>query len=279
MDWRLTILCENTVSRPGLLGEHGFSAYIELPSGNILFDTGQGFGLIQNALRLEKSLPDVSQVVLSHGHYDHTGGLLSFLAAHGPCDVVAHPDVLAERFSWLPSGSGEKPLSIGMPWPEAYITTRGARFQWCTTFTEIAENVFVTGEVPRCTPFELGDPKMKVLKNGQWVIDPFLDDCSLVLKTRAGLVIVLGCAHSGLINILEYVTSRLGQSRIRAIVGGTHLGFLSNAQLHETILSVRKYDVELLAVSHCTGQRPVTHLASEFGERFAFGNVGFTLSA
>ena len=277
MDWRLTVLCENTVPRPGLLGEHGFSSYVELPSGNILFDTGQGAGLIPNALRLDKNLHAISQVVLSHGHNDHTGGLLSFLDAHGPCDIIAHPDVLSERFWWLPYGSEEKPLSIGMPWHEAYLTTRGARFRWCTTFTEIAENVFVTGEVPRRCPFEAGDPKMKVLKNGEWVPDPFLDDYSLVLKTPDGLVIVLGCAHAGLINILEYATATTGQDRIRAIVGGTHLGFSSEDQLRDTIRAIRKYDIELLAVSHCTGQRPVAHLASEFGARFAFGHVGFTL--
>ena len=164
-----------------------------------------------------------------------------------------------------------------MPWHEAYLTTRGARFQWCTAFTEIAENVFVTGEVPRRCLFESGDPRMKILRDGQWVPDPFLDDYSLILATPEGLVIVLGCAHAGLTNILEYAVSSTGRDRIRAVVGGTHLGFSSEDQLHKTIRAIQKYDIELLAVSHCTGQRPVTHLASRFGARFAFGHVGFTL--
>jgi len=277
MSWKITILCENTVPRPGLLGEHGFAAYVETPDGNILFDTGQGFSLVQNALRLQKDLRQVSQLVLSHGHFDHTGGLLAFLGLHGPCDIAAHPDVLSERFRWMPQGPEEKPVSIGIPWREAYITSRGARFQWHTSFTEIARNVFVTGEVPRQSPFETGDPKFVVRRDGEWVPDPLLDDCSMVLKTPQGLVIILGCAHAGVVNILDHVVAKTGEDRIYAILGGTHLGFSAETQLEQTIKALKKYHIELLAPSHCTGQHPVARLAAEFGKGFAFGHVGFVL--
>lgn len=278
MDWKITVLCENTVTAPGLLGEHGFAAYIETPDGNILFDTGQGFSLVQNALRLQKELRQVAQVVLSHGHFDHTGGLLAFLGLHGPCDIVAHPDVLGERFRWMLVGKEEKPMSIGIPWREAYLTTRGARFQWQKEFTQIARNVFVTGEVPRTTDFETGDPKFVIRRNGEWVPDPFLDDYSLVLKTPDGLVILLGCAHAGLINILNYAIARTGEQRIHAILGGTHLGFSPQPQLERTLEALRKYDLKLVATSHCTGQAPIARLAAEFGKAFGFGHVGFVLS-
>lgn len=279
MSWKITVLCENTVPSPALLGEHGFSAYIETPQGNLLFDTGQGMGLVQNAIRLQKDLRQVSQLVLSHGHFDHTGGLLAFIGVHGPCDIVAHPDVLSERFRWMPVGPEEKPVSIGIPWREAYLTTRGARFRWHKEFAEIAPGVCITGEVPRQTSFETGDPKFVVRQDGQWGPDPFLDDYSLVLKTPRGLVVLLGCAHAGLINILDHVIARTGEDRIYAILGGTHLGFSPELQLESTISALKKYKVELLAVSHCTGQGPIARLASEFGKGFAFGHVGFVLSA
>lgn len=278
MELRITVLCENTVPSPGLLGEHGFAAFVEAPGGNLLFDTGQGFSLVQNSLRLQKDLRTVSRLVLSHGHFDHTGGMLAFLGVHGPCEVVGHPDVLGERFRWMPMGPEEKPVSIGIPWREAYLTTRGARFQWRTDFAEIGENVFVSGVVPRETAFEQGDPKFVVRKNGEWVPDPFLDDYSLVLKTSRGLVVILGCAHAGLINILNHAIAKTGVDNIYAILGGTHLGFSPEAQLEATIPALKRYQVQILAVSHCTGQSPVARLAAEFGSGFAFGHVGFTLT-
>ncbi len=277
MSWKITILCENTVAAPGFLGEHGFAAYVETPEGNFLFDTGQGFSLVQNSLRLQKDLRQVSQLILSHGHFDHTGGLLAFLGVHGPCDIVAHPDVLMEKYRFMPVGLEEKPMSIGMPWHEAYLTTRGARFRWQKDFTEIAHDVFITGEVPRRHSFETGDPKFVVRKDGQWVPDPFLDDYSMVLKTSKGLVLLLGCGHAGLINILDHAMEKTGVDKVHAVLGGTHLGFSPESQQEPTIQALKKYNVEVLAVSHCTGMRPIARLAAEFGPAFTFGHVGYTL--
>ncbi|MGO9415841.1 MAG: MBL fold metallo-hydrolase [Syntrophobacteraceae bacterium] len=278
MECRITVLCENTVQGLGFLGEHGFAAFIETPGQNILFDTGQGFSLIQNSLRLKKDLRNVSKVVLSHGHLDHVGGLLAFLGVKGPCPVVAHPDIFNERFWLMPVASGEeKPVSIGMPWPRAWLTTRGAQFQWCNDFTEVVPGIFITGEVPRKTLFELGSPKFVVARDGGWTPDPFLDDFSMVLKTSKGLVIVLGCAHAGMVNILNHAIDRTGENHIYAVLGGTHLGLSPEPQFDPTIKALREFDIKMLAVSHCTGQEPVARLAAEFGDNFAFGRVGFVL--
>jgi 7,8-dihydropterin-6-yl-methyl-4-(beta-D-ribofuranosyl)aminobenzene 5'-phosphate synthase len=178
----------------------------------------------------------------------------------------------------MPVGLEEKPVSIGIPWREAYLTTRGARFRFQKAFSEIAPDVFITGEVPRRTSFETGDPKFVVKHEGQWVPDPFLDDYSLILKSPKGLVIVLGCAHAGLINILDHAIGQTGENRIHAILGGTHLGFCPESQSDLTIDALKKYQVEVLAMSHCTGQRPIARLAAEFGKGFAFGHVGYTLT-
>jgi len=278
MECTITVLCENTVHGLGFLGEHGFAAFMEIPGQNILFDTGQGFSLIGNSLQLHKDLRQVSKVVLSHGHVDHVGGLLAFLGVKGACPIVAHPDVFTERFHLMPAADGEeKPVSVGMPWPEAYLTTRGAQFEWLKEFSEVAPNVFVTGEVPRKTLFELGSPKMLVFKDGAWAPDPFLDDFSMVVKTSRGLVIVLGCAHAGVVNIINHAVERTGENRIYAVVGGTHLGLSPEPQFDPTIRALKEFGIKTLAVNHCTGQGPAALLASEFGDGFAFGRVGFVL--
>jgi 7,8-dihydropterin-6-yl-methyl-4-(beta-D-ribofuranosyl)aminobenzene 5'-phosphate synthase len=278
VECKITVICENTVLGLGFLGEHGFAAFIEIPGQNLLFDTGQGFALIHNSLRLKKDLKQVSKVVLSHGHMDHTGGLLAFLALKDACPIVAHPDVFTERFHLMPRTGGEETaVSIGMPWPEAYLTTRGAQFEWRREFSEVAPNVFVTGEVPRKTLFELGSPKMIVSRDGGWAPDLFLDDFSLVLKTSRGLVIVLGCAHAGMVNILNHAVEMTGENRIYAVLGGTHLGLSPKPQVDPTIEALKGFDIKMIATSHCTGQVPMARLASEFPGRFAFGRVGFVL--
>ena len=278
MECRITVLCENTVHGMGFLGEHGFAALVEIPGQNILFDTGQGLGLIPNSLRLKKDLRDVSRVVLSHGHSDHVGGLLAFLEINGGCPVVAHPEIFSEKFRLIPAGDGEeKPRSNGMPWPQTYLTTRGARFDWLRDFTEIAPNVFITGEVPRKTVFERGSPKLVVSRNSSFVQDPFLDDFSMVLKTSRGLVVVLGCAHAGVVNIIRHAIEKTGEKRIYAVLGGTHLGLSPEAQLNPSVEALKEFNIEMLAVSHCTGQAPMARLACEFGDRFGFGSVGFVL--
>lgn len=277
MAWRITVVCENSVVRPGVLGEHGLSVFVETPDKVILFDTGQGFALVHNSLRLRTDLKRVDLVVFSHGHYDHTGGLLDFLGVHGPCRIVAHPDILTERFRFMPVGGEERPVSIGIPWPESYVRSRGARFDWVTDWSEVAPGVFVTGEVPRKTDFETGDPKFAVKKDNNFVPDPFKDDYSLVLDTPKGLIVILGCAHAGIINILNHVTDRTGKDKIYAVLGGTHLGFSSKEQLNATVEALKSFSIEKLAVSHCTGQKPAARLACEFPNAFDFAPVGYQI--
>lgn len=278
MEYRITVLCDNSVQGMGFIGEHGFSAFIETQGENILLDTGQGLGVVQNSLRLQKDLRSVSKLVFSHGHLDHVGGLLAFLELKGGCPIIAHPDFFSDRYVLMPTASGaEHPVAVGLPWSKAYVTTRGAEFRWVRDFTEIAPGVYVTGEVPRKTPFELGSPKFVIPHEGGWTRDPLLDDFSVVLKTSRGLVVVLGCAHAGIVNILNHVVERTGEKHIYAVLGGTHLGASPAPQLDPTIEALQKFDIEMLAVSHCTGQAPVARLASVFGKRFAFGRVGFTL--
>jgi 7,8-dihydropterin-6-yl-methyl-4-(beta-D-ribofuranosyl)aminobenzene 5'-phosphate synthase len=277
MKIRITILCENLVGRLAGSGEHGFSAFIETDRGNILFDTGRGQTIVANSLALGKDLRTVQKIFLSHGHYDHSGGLPEVLKVKGRVDVHVHPDVFIDRIHVLQEGGQEKKRFVGLPFKRSYLEFLGADFLINKEFTEVGKNLFLTGEVPRRTAFEKPDPGLFVERNGKIEQDVFADDQSLVIDTGKGLILVLGCAHSGLVNILNHVVAKTGKDRFHAILGGTHLGFLTPAQLEETIGVLKKMTIERIGASHCTGMTPAFRLHQEFGDRFFYGYVGSVL--
>ena len=275
MSFRISILCENSVGPiSGTLGEHGFSALIEWDSGSLLFDTGQGLTLLHNARRMNKNLQQLGQVALSHGHYDHSGGLLPLLKDCGPKEVFAHPGIFSPRYRVSDRG---EPLSIGLPHSREELETAGARFNLSESFREIAPDIFMTGEIPRTASFETGDQGLFVDPLGQ-ERDLFGDDQSLILRTGQGLVLLLGCCHAGLINTLRHVAVRTGESRFLAIIGGTHLGFCTAGQLEQTIGMLKDWQINRLAVSHCTGFNAATRLQQAFPSSFYLAQVGYTLT-
>jgi 7,8-dihydropterin-6-yl-methyl-4-(beta-D-ribofuranosyl)aminobenzene 5'-phosphate synthase len=274
---KITILCENTVGRRVGLGEHGFSALIETDHGDYLFDTGGGDSIVRNSLELKKDLRTIKKVFLSHGHYDHTGGLPEVLKRRGKVDVHTHPHAFVDRVHVVEENGKETKRFVGIPFKRSYLESLGAHFILNKDFLEVEEGIFLTGEVPRKTSFEKRDPKLFTETDGKTNPDVFLDDQSLILNTERGLLVILGCAHSGVINILNHVISKTGKDKFYTIVGGTHLDFLGEEQLEESIKALRKLQIERMGASHCTGMRGAFRLQQEFGDRFFYGHVGSTL--
>lgn len=275
MSLRITILCENAVGPvSGTLGEHGFSALVEWDSGLLLFDTGQGLTLLHNAQRMNKNLHAVRQVALSHGHYDHSGGLLPLLRSCGPKQIFGHPAIFSPRYRVNDRG---EPLSIGMPYPRDYLEGQGARFELDDRFRELGPQIFLTGSVPRNAAFETGDQGLFTDPCGCHR-DQFPDDQSLVISCDKGLVLLLGCCHAGLINTLEHVAAQMGRRDIYAVIGGTHLGFSTPQQLDQTIRMLADWRIARLAVSHCTGFSAAARLQQTFPTAFQSAHVGYCLS-
>jgi len=276
MQTKLTILCENSVGHPfGVVGEHGFACFIETPAGDVLFDTGQGIGICGNAAVLGKNLASIQAIAISHGHYDHTCGLPQVLEQTGPVAVYGHPDIFASR-TW---SDGTATRYIGMRHRREYLESLGAQFNLIQNPVEISDRVHLTGEIARYNDFEKPDPNMTLHPQGARAVcpDPIADDLSLVVDSEKGLILVLGCAHAGMINIFDHVLETFHRDRIYAVIGGTHLGFAQPAQFEETLKALDRYGIERLGVSHCTGLEKAAELRARLGERFFFGCVGAVL--
>jgi len=272
---KLTILCENTVGRAiPAIGEHGFACCLETAAGTFLIDTGQGLGITTNAQVLGKDLSRIDGVVLSHGHYDHAGGLEAVLRLRGEVPVYAHPDIFVPRYSKTPHSL----RFIGIPQRRELLETLGARFHETPSFQQIAAGVFVTGTIPRSTAFEEGDGNLvQRHDDGRYTPDLFSDDMAVVVDSDKGLVVILGCAHAGIINTLNYIAEVMQRDHFYAVVGGTHLGPVSAQQFEQTVAALQGFAIEKLGVSHCTGQSRAAQLRQIFPSQFFYGSVGAVL--
>jgi len=268
---RLVTLTENSAGlRREVLAEHGLSAYLEFGGRRLIFDSGQTTTAVHNARLLGVDLEGVP-IALSHGHYDHTGGLLSLLEVTGPVDVYAHPDVFASRYSRREGVLRQ----IGIPFRREDLEEMGARFDLSRRGRELFPGLWLTGEVPRLAEFEEASEDLVVLsEEGEVMLDPLLDDQALVLVLERGLFVLLGCAHSGMINTLEQARKVTGEDVVLGVAGGTHLGFGGEDKLPKTIEALRRFDLEILAPSHCTGFAAASALAMEFPDRFIKNSVG-----
>ena len=270
----VTILCDNSVAGPGVLAEHGLSLHVEADGHAFVFDTGASGVFVGNAARLEIDLSQAVPVVLSHGHYDHTGGLATLLSAHGGREVIGHPEVFAAKYSRQRSRPAR---AIGSPQSRRRLSRLGATFRLSAEPQEVAPGVITTGMVPRTTDFEHIPSHFAVRRGGKLAQDSFDDEQAVVVRTRRGLVVILGCAHRGLINTIRRAIELTGDGRVRAVIGGTHLAAAAPPQVESTIKELRALDVGRLVACHCTGFGASAELKAAFGEDFSLGGVGLTL--
>lgn len=284
MEIKITTLAENSATRNGL-AEWGLSMFIETHGRKILFDTGAGVAVVHNARFLGVDLGGIDCIVLSHGHHDHTGGLRDVLRAAGkPVEVIAHPDIWAAKYS-RPGALGQKsqPDSkerehfSGLPFRRELLESLGAKFNLTGKSVRLTSNILTTGEIPMVTDYEEVDSDLIVKKNGEVLPDGLADDLALVIDTEFGLVVILGCAHRGIVNTVRQACKLTGKELIYAAIGGTHLMNASKERLEKTAADLEEMGVQYLGVSHCTGFKASAFLAGRFGERFFQNNSGTKL--
>lgn len=263
---RITILVDNEV-RPkmGLVAEHGFSAMVERGFQRLLFDTGQGRALMHNANTLGMDLAGLISVILSHGHYDHTGGLSQVVNANPGIRVVAHPGIFGRHLKL--DDDGRSAHDVGNPHSLETLQDTGARVELPLGFTEIVDGVWFSGEVPR-KPGGEPDSVLVVESAEGYVPDPLPDDAYLLLDTPSGPALLLGCAHAGLDNIFDHLELMSGLKKLHAVIGGTHLGPKGDKEVAEAIKCFEKFHVDIVAPCHCTGPERTRELKERFGDKF-----------
>ena len=269
--FQIRVLIDNTVHRGGLTAEHGWSVWIETPEGGILFDTGQTSMCLQNARALGVPLENTRHIVLSHGHYDHTGGLVAAWEMAPLARLLLHPSAIQSKHVRDRDGSAR---SIGMPLPciDA-VNSRLDRVVWTERPVEIAPGVFVTGPIPRNS---LDEDTGGAFFQDQacQVADPLMDDQAIYMRTPQGLVVVLGCAHAGVVNTLNWIEHLEPGVPVYALLGGMHLGQASRVRLSSTLDSLRSKSIARLHPAHCTGWRASMALAQAFPNAYAPCSVG-----
>lgn len=260
---RITVVSNNYTTRRGFVAEHGLSLLVNWQGKRVLFDVGQGLALPTNLGQLRRSLKEIEGIALSHGHYDH-GGALEWMAIEGssnPPPLYAHPDAFLPRFRRenrtlqrisIPSAPGGTAL-----WPNLRTSAKPQ---------QLLPGLWLSGEIqPRHAEEEAATEFL--IDRGQGTEpDPFLDDQALFAETKSGVVILTGCAHSGLIAVIERVLALSSHRRVQALIGGFHLGNASSERIDWTLNALEQWNIPLVVPMHCTGFEATRRLKNAFPE-------------
>ena len=260
----ITILVNNT-AEDNLRSEHGLSLWIEYKGKKILFDTGQTSAVTGNAEKIGVDLTSTDTVILSHGHYDHTGGIPAVFEIAKKASLYLHPNAIDERYSKKPG----KIKNVGMSEASREIIKSKAeegRTVSTRTPTEVFPGFFVTGKIPRNNSFEDTGGNFYLDKDCS-IPDELPDDQAAFYKTDKGLTVILGCAHSGVVSTLDYIKKLTFSQNIYTVIGGMHLLNASEDRINKTIKSLKENKVENISPAHCTGNSAKIKIKNAFGSK------------
>ena len=251
---QITALMDNRLTgRKDLLCEHGLSMFVSCQGKGILFDCGSSEKMLYNAKKLGIDLGKLDAVVLSHAHYDHAGGF-RFLAEQYPVGrVYTGPGFFEPKYAR--SDNCCKNLSAGFD--ECFLKEQGIAHRTVDGVAEILPGIYAISGFPRREPMETIPDRFLRLTRAGFVPDDFPDELCLALETHEGIVLLVGCAHPGILNMARHVTAVLGKP-IRAVLGGTHLVEADTQRVQRTVEELGRMGVTLLGLSHCSGETAET---------------------
>ncbi len=281
---RIHVVVDNLAVNPGkILGEWGLALLVEIEYEDgttkyVLYDTGQsGTALLNNVEQMRLPLEKVSHIVLSHGHYDHTGGLVKVLERLNALGVrphvIAHPAIFERK---LVVRKGEVKY-IGVPSRREEIETRS----WLILTRDpmsVVPSVLFSGEVLRYGYPEYTPDMYVAHPDGRLIRDSMSDDTALIVQTRRGLVILTGCGHSGILNIIEHARALTKVQKIFAIIGGLHQERETRENIEKLCDELARRGVELIVPLHCTGVRATSIMLNKLGDKVVIAGAGSSIT-
>lgn len=273
---KMTTLIENkSGERDDLHIEHGLSVYIEVDGKHILFDTGQSGNFIDNAKSLDIDLKNLDYVIISHGHYDHSGGMERLIKEINP-DIKLYlgDGFFNKKYRLIGGGDYEY---IGNPFDEDFLKENNIPIKYISEdITSLTENISIFTNFNRKEEFENTNEDMYLKVDGEYEKDLFLDEISIGIKTHKGLVVLVGCSHVGIINILETIIERTNMN-IYALIGGSHLVNEDDDKINNIIEYLKQKDIKIIGSCHCTGKQGETMMSQQLEESFINNNTGNVL--
>ncbi len=260
---KIVTLIENLVYKQGLVAEHGLSFYIETAHKRILFDTGQGTNFIANAKVLGIDLQEVDAVVISHGHYDHAGGLYAFLELNKTAKV----HIKKEAFSYKVHGDRR---FIGTPFKPLLLDNRT---EYISQITQIDEGIYIMPGIPIKNPLDTHFKNLNINDHGKLINDEFNDELFLAIVQNNELSVISSCSHRGITNIMEAATSAFNHP-VNMILGGFHLKDAKPGQLDTIIKYLEGLNPKSIGVCHCTGVEKYAQLLQIFRTKVFYNATG-----
>jgi 7,8-dihydropterin-6-yl-methyl-4-(beta-D-ribofuranosyl)aminobenzene 5'-phosphate synthase len=266
---KITVLVENSVNvkKPSLIAKHGLSLLVETKLAGVhsrfLMDAGPGPDIaLRNAGMVDIDIKKIDSIMLSHGHYDHTGAILQILKhMDHSIPVIAHPNVFNPKFAYKPALT-----SIGIEFDQPTIKAAGGELLVSRDPISLLSGVISSGEILRKTYFEKTKGFWTVEYNN-FIEDTIIDDQALFINVRKkGLVILTGCAHSGIINTVRHAKSITGIKDVYAIIGGFHLDQADDTRIQKSVEELKEIDLKRTYPCHCTGKKAISQLAKSFGD-------------